>query len=557
MTAQLSSYCADGRMPWLDLMAPSHWRIPDHPPHGLDLFEDALARNPDGPAVAYFDRVLTYREVDAESRAFAAALVAGGFKPGDRLSVYMQNIPAFAIAMLAAWKAGGALVPINPMNKARELAVVLNDARPHTLVLEPDLIGQAYDLLETDVYRPKLVVVASPWDYQSRDDRRVLPERRPVEGFDAFLELIEQHRDVSPPSVERDPADCAFLVYTSGTTGVPKAAIISHKAAARASTYAEKVYDLKPHEPIMALAPVFHTTGLMCTMVSALRLASPIIFTYRFQPEVSVEAIREYRPTYTAAAPTAYIALTQAEGARIEDFASFKACAIGGAAVSPALVARLKAEFGVPAQSGFGMTEVGGAVSVVPFEWRDKTPVDAESGAISIGIPFPGVHMWIADDTGSPVGPGHLGEIIVDAPTNMTGYWDRPDATAETLRTDGLRTGDIGFMDTDGWFYLVDRKKDMIVAGGYKVWPREVEDVLYGHPAVLEAAVVGVAHDYRGETVKAYIRVRPGREVTVSELQAYCRETLAAYKRPAEFAIVEDLPKTASGKIMRAALRQG
>jgi len=519
------------------------------------MFEAALASHPDGPAVAYFDRVLSYSDIDIESSAFAAALRERGFLPGDRLSVYMQNIPAFAIAMLAAWKAGGSLVPINPMNRARELAVVLNDARPHTLVLEPGLVADALERVDKDSYHPSLVVVASPYDYQTRDDMRVMPPRLQPAGYAAWIDLVAPHRGVAAPVLPRDPDDCALLVYTSGTTGIPKAAVIPHRAATRASTYAEKVYDLKPHEPIIALAPVFHTTGLMCTMVSALRLASPIIYTYRFQPEVSVEAIREYRPTYTAAAPTAYIALTQAEGAKIEDFASFKACAIGGAAVSPALVARLKAEFGVPAQSGFGMTEVGGAVSVVPFEWRDRTPVDSESGAISIGIPFPGVHMWIADDNGAPLPAGQMGEIIVDAPTNMTAYWNRPEATAETLRSDGLRTGDIGFMDADGWFYLVDRKKDMIVAGGYKVWPREVEDVLYGHSAVLEAAVVGVPHEYRGETVKAYIRLRPGQSATTEDLAAFCRENLAAYKRPAEFAIVDDLPKTASGKIMRSALR--
>lgn len=541
-------------LPWHGLVEPSYWELSNDFSHGLDLFEDALANSPDAAAIKYFDASITFRELDEASTAIALAILDRGFKPGDRLALYMQNIPAFTISMLAAWKAGGSVIPINPMNRTRELAIILNDARPHTLVLEPDLL-QCYADLESKDYRPSQLLIASPYDYQCRDDPRVLPAKIEALEGQSFLALLQNAQSDHPPSQARLPGDPAFLVYTSGTTGIPKAAVITHSATGRSSAYARRAYQLENGQPVLALAPVFHVTGLMCTLMTAFNLRSALIMTYRFHPDVAVEAIRDHRPAFTAASPTAFIALTQAKGAEPAAFESFQACAIGGAAVSPALIDRLQKEFGVPAQTGYGMTETAGAVAITPIELRHRTPIDPATGALSVGLPLPGVEMWIAGEAGERLLPGEVGEIIVRAPTTMTEYWQRPEATAEALRSDGLRTGDVGFMDASGWFYLIDRKKDMIVAGGYKVWPREIEDVLYAHPGVLEVAVVGVPDEYRGETVKAYVRLRSEGSASIEGLQDFCCKTMAAYKRPREFVIVDDLPKTATGKIQRSALR--
>lgn len=556
MQSPQSTDQTESRFPWHDLVDPSQLTITNDFSHGLDILDRALSKNADAIAIHYFDGKLTFRQLDEQSNAIAQALMEHGFAPGERLALYMQNMPAFTIAMLATWKVGGSVVPINPMNKTRELAIILNDARPRCLVLETCLLA-CYDQLAEGDHRPTLLLTASPLDYQQRDDPRILPSRAvtAATGHLSWSQLTERVAPRPQMARQRSPDDAAFLMYTSGTTGLPKAAVLTHAATGRSSAYAKGSYALQDGETVIALAPVFHATGLMCTLMTAINLCSALVMTYRFHPEVALEAIREHRPTFTAASPTAYIALTQAQGASPADFACLRACAIGGAAVSPALASRLRDECGLPVQTGFGMTETGGAAAVAPLHLRDRTPVDPATGALSVGVPLPGVELWISGDAGEKLPPGEIGEIVIRAPTNMKEYWQRPEATAEALRYDGLRSGDVGFMDASGWFYLIDRKKDMIVASGFKVWPREVEDVLYGHPAVLEAAVVGVPDPYRGETVKAYVRLRSPGAASVADLQQFCRDNMASYKQPREFVIVEDLPKTASGKIQRAALR--
>ena len=547
-----ASVIGDGETrPW-DRLVDANWRIDSDYEDILAIFDAAVARNPDETAIHYFDAAISYRELDRQSDRLARHLIETGFAPGDRLAVFMQNIPAFPVAMLATWKAGGLFLPVNPMNRARELTHILEDARPHSLILEPGLEQEVFNRLPDEGWRPASILIASGLDYSEGGRGRVVAPDEPASIRPTLASIVETDGDVF---IRREIYPTAFLMYTSGTTGMPKGALISHRSASRSALHARFAYGLEDGDAVIALAPIFHTTGLMCTVLTAFDLAGGLVLHYKFAADVALEAIVRHRPAFTAAAPTAFMALTNGQEAGADHFSSFKACGIGGAANSPTLVRSLNLEYGLPAQTGYGMTETSGAACVTPLALRDDTPVDPETGALSVGVPLPGVHVWIADEQGNQLPVGEIGEIVVQGRILMDGYWQRPDATDETLKPDGLRTGDVGFFDEDGWLYLVDRKKDMIVASGFKVWPREVEDVLSAHPAVLESAVVGIPHPYRGETVKAYVVLRSPGSVSVEDLLDHCGTNLAAYKRPKEMEIVGELPKTASGKIQRVALR--
>jgi long-chain acyl-CoA synthetase len=302
------------------------------------------------------------------------------------------------------------------------------------------------------------------------------------------------------------------------------------------------------------VAPLFHVTGFEIQLVAALAAGASQVLTYRFHPAVVLEAFLEHRPTFMIGAITAFIALMNDPGATPAHFASFAHLYSGGAPIAPAVVDAFGQRFGRAIRSSYGMTELTAPSHLAPL--TGTIPVDPQSGALSIGVPTPGTDVIVVDEVRRPLEPREHGEVVVRGAGVMAGYWGKPVETAEVLAGGWMHTGDIGFFDEDGWFYLVDRKKDMISASGFKVWPREVEDVLYGFPGVREAAVVGAPDPYRGETVVAFVSAEPGLRIDVAELSRFCRERLAAYKCPVEIHLVADLPKTATGKITRNALKQ-
>jgi long-chain acyl-CoA synthetase len=521
----------------------------------LSAFQAAAAAVPDQPAILYFDGGLTYREVDRDSDALASALRARGLGPGDRLGLYLQNVPAFVLGLLAAWKLGAVPVPINPMNRAREVTVLLKDCTPKAVICHDTLFRDVIGRLPG---RPAVVMTTSPLDWQRRNDPRLFTGITKLSD-PAVIDLQEAIAAAgcepapgaaAPPP---RPSDLAFLVYTSGTTGVPKGAMNTHDGAMYSAQGLCRWLGLRRHEPILGLAPLFHITGLVCHVLTAFVTASPLVLSYRFEPAVMLDAIEEHRPTFSIGATTAYLAMMHNPAATSERFRSLRQVCSGGAPVPASVVESFRARFGASMRNGFGMTETNAPVIFTPAD-RDSR-VDPASQALSIGVPMPGVTVWVAGDDGQRLDPGQIGELVVQSPSLTAGYWNKPEETSEALRPDGLRTGDVGFIDADGWVFLVDRKKDMINASGYKVWPRDVEDVLYTHPAVREAAVVGIPDAYRGETVKVVISLKPGQHVASEEIVAFCRERMAAYKVPRVVEIVADLPKTPTGKIMRRALR--
>ncbi|MFF6826879.1 AMP-binding protein [Streptomyces longwoodensis] len=538
--------------PWLALLDDAQ-RAPIDPADSLvHALRRAAAEAPERPFLAYFDGRLTYREVDRLSDSVAGHLAARGLRRGDRVAVLLQNSPHFVLALLGAWKAGATVVPVNPMYKSAEVAHVLRDGEVAALVCA-DRAWESY-LRATAADSPvRIVLTACELDFQTRDDARVLTFARLPQADDAD-DLAAVARAGHPaPEGRPAPDDIALISYTSGTSGTPKGATNTHRNI-MVNAERQRTGLRLPEAPVYyALAPLFHITGMVCQLGACLNSAGTLVLTYRFEPGVVLDAFAEHHPHYTVGPSTAFMALAAHPAVTREHFASFVNISSGGAPLPPALVEKFRAGFGPYIRNGYGLTECTAPCASVPP--HREAPVDPVSGTLAVGVPGPDTVVRIVDDTGAEVPFGEQGEIVVRGPQVVPGYWRRPDATAETFPDGELRTGDIGFMDEQGWLYVVDRKKDMINASGFKVWPREVEDVLYTHPAVREAAVVGVPDGYRGETVKAYISLRPGVGADPDELAVYCKERLAAYKYPRQVEILPDLPKTASGKILRRELR--
>ena len=541
--------------PWLALYG-------DQPPDydlqfddALSMFRAGVAKDPGAVALRYFDGVITRQELDELSDGLAAGLLANGFSPGDRLAVYLQNVPQFVIAMVGAWKAGGVMVSINPMSRTRELSYLLKDSGATVLVSLEALYEQvARDVVpDTDV---RLVLTTSELEFQTRNDERLFAgmERIRSDGTTDFTEFIDQHRGTAPPPVDLKADDVAFLTYTSGTTGVPKGAMNTHRNVVfTAQVYRDWIHAGQDGGAIFGIAPLFHITGLIGHIAVSMLVPAPLILAYRFEPQVVLDAFAEHRPTFTIGAITAFNALLNAPGFTKDHFASFRSVYSGGAAISPTAEKAFLAATGIQVHNAYGLTETTSPMTVTPF--GSPSPVDPTSGALSVGVPAPNTIVRIQDDDGQDLPLGEVGEIVADGPQVVAGYWGKPEETATNLPGGALKSGDVGFMNPEGWVFIVDRKKDMINASGYKVWPREVEDVLAEHPAVRESAVVGVPDEKRGETVKAFVSVKPGASVTPEELIAHCKERMAAYKYPRSVELVDELPKTVTGKILRRELR--
>ncbi|GAA3385087.1 class I adenylate-forming enzyme family protein [Cryptosporangium minutisporangium] len=530
--------------------------VPDHATM-LDLFRASVAKAPATEVIRYFDGVLTLAEVDRASDALAVALLDRGFGAGDRLALYLQNNPAFVIGLLAAWKTGGIAVAINPMNKHRELTYLLADSGATALLCLDDLYSDVgRTVVASGDTAVRLVITASALDWQQRVDPRLFAHvvKPVVEDALDLVDLLDQHEGQSPPLADPAPDDVAVLSYTSGTTGVPKGAMNTHRTLAFNSQTYRDWMALTPADRVLGVAPLFHITGLVGHVGIALLVPCPLILAHRFHPGVVLDAIREHRPTFTVAAIPVFISLADQPDATREDFASLTIAYSGGAPIAPAVRDRLRTRTGLEIHNIYGLTETNSPSHAVPY--GAAAPVDPASGALSIGVPVFNTVVRILGDDGEEAEVGEVGEIAIRGPQVVPGYWNKPDATAEAIPGGELRTGDVGFMDPDGWFYLVDRKKDMINAAGYKVWPREVEDVLYTHPAVREAAVVGVPDAYRGETVKAFVSLLPGKSASPAELVEFCRQNMAAYKYPRTVELVDELPKTTTGKILRRELRE-
>ena len=486
----------------------------------IDVFETTAARVGAGPAVLYFDRPISFAEIDERASRFAALLADWGVGKSDRVALCLQNDPEFLIAQYGAWKRGAVVVPLSPMFKEKEIDYQLADsgARVH-VHLDSLHAGKAERTLAMSEFTAALDGVVA-------DSR---------------------HR------VSVGPDDLAYLVYTSGTTGPPKGAMGLHRNIAYNTESFRTWFRIGEDDVIMGIAPLFHITGIVAQMALSAMTGAPLVLYHRFDAGETLRLIEKWKATFAVAAITAYIALLREP--RDADLSSFTKCGTGGAPVAPAIVEQFEKRFGVYIHNTYGLTESNSPSHLTPFGKRG--PVDPNYGALSIGVPAPGCEAKIVDlaDPSKTLAPGETGEIALRGPMMFSGYWNKPEATAKAHHDGFFLTGDVAVMDERGWFYLVDRKKDMIIASGFKVWPRDVEDVLYQHPAVREAAVIGVPDDYRGETVKAFIALRDGLTATEAEVIEFCKARMAAYKYPRQVEFVAEIPKTATGKFLRRSLR--
>jgi long-chain acyl-CoA synthetase len=539
--------------PWLDLYdAGTPASIDVEHRSGLAMFRAAAAAHPDRPLLHYFHATRTVGDVDADSDALAAAFAGLGVGPGDRVAIYLQNVPQWVVALIATWKAGAVVVPVNPMLRERELQVILADSGATVLVALESLRPVAEAVRDATAVRT--IVTTSELEHLGGDVPPLLAGAGRDPGDTDLMALIEAHRGAPPPDVpEPGPSDVALLTYTSGTTGPPKGATNTHGNVAFNAQTIRDWMRLTPDDVCLGVAPLFHITGLIAHIAVSVLVPMPLVLGFRFDPGTVLDLIERWRATFTVGATPVFIALMNHPGAGDRDLSSFTTLFSGGAPVAPAVVEAFEKQFGGYIHNAYGLTETTSPSHLGPLAQR--APVDPTSGALSIGVPVFDTDVWIVGESGEELAAGEVGEIVISGPQVVPGYWNKPEETANALPGGALHTGDVGFRDAEGWFYIVDRKKDQINAGGYKIWPREVEDVLYEHDAVREAAVVGVPDDYRGETVKAFVSVKPGREVTAEELIAHCRERMAAYKYPRLVELIDELPKTVSGKILRRELR--
>ena len=522
--------------------------------NALAMFKASVARAPDKDLLRYFDTPLSLRLVDELSDALAVALAAEGIGRGDRVALYLQNVPQFPIALLAAWKLGALAVPCNPMLRARELGLVLRDSGAKALIALESLYAEAATavLPETDV---RLAISTSELDFLDEVPAVLSGSHRErPEGTHDLLELVAQHQRAKPNEIALAADDIALLMYTSGTTGPPKGAMNTHRNVVFTAQAFRDWVHLDENDVVLGIAPLFHITGMIVNLAVSCCAGVPSVLAYRFDPAETCRLIERYRTTFTCAAITAYLAMANCDESGTCDLTSMTKAYAGGAPVPPAAVENFERRTGVVIRTAYGLTETTAPSHLTPLGQRP--PVDDETGALACGVPIFNTGFRILDDAGRPVAAGEQGEVALTGPQVFAGYWANPDETDRVLRDGELLTGDIAKADELGWLYIVDRKKDLIVASGYKVWPREVEEVLYSHPSVREAAVIGVPDSYRGETVHAFVSANTGQQIDEEELNALCRRELAAYKRPRLITVLDELPKSPAGKILRRKLRE-
>ena len=489
---------------------------------------DRAARHfPAKEALRFEDRSWTYAELRAEVDRVAHGLVALGIGRGDRVALFLPNIPAFPIVYLAAQKVGAISVSVNTMLTAHELEYVLEDSGAETLFTVADLLPQLSGLVG-DVLDPTRVVVCEG----------------EADGFRSLEGLSDDESPFACTELDRD--DQAAVLYTSGTTGKQKGAVLSHGNVVSNTNATAHALRVDPDDRLLLFLPLFHCFAQNFILNTAFVSAATVVLHRRFVPEVIVRSVREDAVTMFFGVPTVFIGLLN--GNVPQEHVAGVRYFFSAAATLPVEVAQRWHEvYGMPIFEGYGLTETS-PFATYNHEWQHRPG--------SVGTPIEMVEVCIVDTDDDPVAAGAWGEILIKGPNVMLGYWQRPGESAEALRGGWFHTGDIGYLDEDGFLFIVDRVKDMINLAGFKVWPREIEEVLYEHPAIAECAVVAMPDPVKGELPRALIVVKDGHEVTSEALEELCRERLATYKVPALFEVVSELPKSATGKILKRVLRE-
>lgn len=533
------------------------------------LLDDSAAEYPDRAAIVFgavahklpgqplMDGRMSYRDLRDAVNRFANALGKLGVKKGDRVAIYLPNCPQFAIAFYGTLKAGGVIAPVNPIYTPRELEFILQDSGAETIVA----LSQFYPKLQEVRGKTKLknVIVTNIKEYfppilktlftlamEKKEGHRA----ELVPGDHWFQEVLKNESPLAPPATVKSDDD-AVLLYTGGTTGLPKAAQLSH-----ANLYANAL-QLRAWVPAaqegkeiyLTALPMFHSYAMTTCMNNSVMLAGTMVLIPNPRDlEHVLKSIQTHRPTYFPGVPTMYTAINNNPATKSYDLKSIRACLSGAAGLPVEVAKNFEKITGAHLVEGYGLSEASPVVTA--------NPIFGDNRIGTIGIPMPDTDVKLFDiETGDKEVPvGQPGELCVKGPQVMKGYWNKPEETAKTLRDGWLHTGDVAVMDEDGYFRIVDRLKEMIISGGYNIYPREIEEVLFQHPAVLEAAAIGVPDAYRGESAKAFVVLKTGQTATAEELIAYCKQNLAPYKVPRSIEFRDALPKTLIGKILRREL---
>ncbi len=511
------------------------------------------ARLPTKPAIVFYGREVRFAELDAATDRFAGWLVGRGLGPGDRVAIFLENCPQFAIAYYGALRAGAIVVCLNPMHKAAELLHEFEDSGARVLVTS----DQLYAVVEPIRARTPLqaVVVTAYSDYVPAQPTLTVPPsfaepRRATTGTEDFQTIVTTAPRLGRP-VARALDDTALLQYTSGTTGVPKGAELTHGNVVANCELQRLFIGVGEDDVPLGVLPWFHITGMECQMNMMAYAGATLVAIGRFDLDTVLRAIQTYRCTVTTLIATINVAIVNYPKTKEFDLSSLRACFSGGAPVPAEIARRWEAVTGYKLIEGYGLSETTAPTHVNP-------PHRPRYGTVGTPLPLTDVKIVSLDDGVTELPLGQSGEIVVRGPMVMKGYWRRPDATAEALHEGWFHTGDIGRADEEGYFTIEERKKDMIKASGFSVFPAEVEALMYRHPAIAEVGVVGVADPYRGEDVLAFVVLKPDAKgtVTADELVTWCRAEMAVYKAPRTIRFVDALPKTASGKILKRALRE-
>ena len=533
------------------------------------LLEQTAAKSPAYPALIYFGGEISYGQLQDHVNRLAAGLQAMGVQRGDCVALLMPNCPQFVISFFGAMRAGAIVTATSAMYTAREIAHQWNDAGATVVIADrrlypaikaalPQLTSVRHIILTgMRQYYPRAgqqlcaaLTLSSPTKVSAQSQSGPTgdpPSKGP--GLHKWEKILSV--SATPQPSDLTPAAIACLQYTGGTTGTSKGAMLTHANLVINAYQASRWLGIGPERPevLVAALPMFHIFAMTCVMISSIEIGGRVVILPRFELRAALNVIRKYRPTIFHGVPTMYVAFNSVPGVERYGFNSLRMCMSGGAALPAEVRQKFEALTGGKLVEGYGLTETSPVTHINPPAGSPKIA--------SIGLPIPDTEARIVDlETGTREMPvGEVGEITIRGPQVMKGYWNKPEETALVLRDGWLHTGDIAKKDADGYFYIVDRKKDMIIAGGYNIYPREIEEVLFECPKVQEAAVIGIPDSYRGETVKAFVVLKRGVTATAEEIIAFCRERIAAYKAPREVVFRESLPKSGVGKYLRRELR--
>jgi long-chain acyl-CoA synthetase len=541
--------------PWFrhyDPEVPLHLTYPHIPLYRL--LDETAAKNPASQCTNFFGKRLTYQQIKDLSDRFGASIRSLGIQKGNRVILLLPNSPQFLITYYGILKAGAVVVPLNPLSSGRELEFYLNDSGAETVITIPLFLNKVASLrgktpLKHIVYSRLSDFLPFPLNLVQGFKEKRLLRRRDTAAMLDFKELLKRGLgpDWHPEPVQ--PDEMAVLIYSGGTTGVAKGIMLSHYSVVANAHQIIAWGHLTDEQGVLAVLPFFHGFGMSVTMNAAVFAGGEIFLLPRFSAKQVARTIQKYRPSFFIGVPTMFVHLSNLPDIHRYDFSSLRGTFVGAAPLTKAIKDEFEKKTGGRMIEGYGLTESVTGIMANPYKGMHKVG--------SIGIPFPDVDVKIVSlDDGHDLAPGDLGEIVLRGPTVMLGYYKNDEETKKTIVDGWLYTGDIGYMDQDGYFYITDRKKDLIIVGGFNVFPREIDELIYEHPKVKEGISIGIPDPRKGERIKVYIVLKEGETATQEEFIDYFKERLTPYKVPSEVEFRTELPKSMIGKILRRALRE-